>query len=49
MEKRGRNQFFLGYLTNRETVHNTQPFGKLEQTLYKKQQDILAEFKGVTT
>ena len=31
----------LGYLTYRETVHNTQPFGKLEQTLSKKQQAYL--------
>ena len=40
MEKRGQNQFFflfLSYLTYRETVHMTQPFGKLKQTLSKKQ------------
>ena len=40
MEKRGRNQFFfLSYLTYRETVHKTQPFGKLKQTLSKELQD----------
>ena len=39
MEKRGRNQFFfLSYLTYRETMHMTQPFGKLKQTLSKKLQ-----------
>ena len=45
MEKRGRNQFFffLIYLTYRETVHKTQPFGKLKQTLSKKlQKTVLA-------
>ena len=43
MEKWGRNQFFfLGYLTYRETVHKTQPFGKLKQTLSKEQlQDLV--------
>ena len=41
MEKRGRNQFFfLSYLTYRETVHKTQPFGKLKQTLSKELQDF---------
>ena len=34
---------FLGYLTSRGTVHNTQPFGKLKQTLSKKQQALLAK------
>ena len=38
MEKQGRNQFFL-----LDTVHNTQPFGKLKQTLSKKQQVLAFE------
>ena len=41
MEKRDRNQFFLSYLTYRETEHKTQPFGKLKQTLSKERQQDL--------
>ena len=39
MEKRDGIYTLLVTLTYRETVHKTQPFGKLKQTLSKKQQE----------